>query len=112
MELRLPDLGEGVMEGEVARWLVKPGDDVKEEKIVVEVMTDKATMEIPTKVAGKVGELLVKEGNTVKVGQALMSFAGSSFLSAPPKIKTVFLSLPKASRPTIVASGVVAFVSL
>ena len=51
-EFKLPDIGEGVTEGEVVNWLVKPGDVVKEDQPMVEVMTDKATVEIPTPVSG------------------------------------------------------------
>ena len=53
-EFKLPDLGEGVLEGEIVAWLVKPGDVVKEDQNVVEVMTDKATISVPTPKGGKV----------------------------------------------------------
>lgn len=78
MDLKLPDLGEGVMEGEVVKWLVKPGDSVKEDQVVLEIMTDKATVEIPTKFSGKVQELVFKEGEIAKVGQIMMRLEGSS----------------------------------
>ena len=50
----LPDVGEGVVEGEIVKWIVKPGDTVKEDEALVEVMTDKATDAIPSSVNGKV----------------------------------------------------------
>ncbi len=72
MDFKLPDIGEGVHEGELVKWLVKEGDQVKVDQPIVEVMTDKATVEIPTSVAGTVGKLMAKEGEIVKVGQTLM----------------------------------------
>ena len=56
MEFRLPELGEGVYEGELTGWLVKPGDTVKRGQSLLEVMTDKATMEVPAPFAGTIGE--------------------------------------------------------
>lgn len=78
MELKLPDLGEGVMEGEIVKWHVKAGDVVKEDQVVLEVMTDKATVEIPTKFGGTVSELVLKEGETAKVGQVMMRLEGAT----------------------------------
>ncbi|HEY8279535.1 MAG TPA: dihydrolipoamide acetyltransferase family protein [Bdellovibrionota bacterium] len=78
MDLKLPDLGEGVMEGEVVKWHVKPGDQVKEDQVVLEIMTDKATVEIPTKFSGTVSELVFKEGEIAKVGQIMMRLEGST----------------------------------
>lgn len=85
MELKLPDLGEGIAEGEVARWLVKPGDKVEEDQVVLEVMTDKATVEIPIRHAGTVGELLAKEGDIVKVGATLLRLTGAGAQAPAPK---------------------------
>jgi pyruvate dehydrogenase E2 component (dihydrolipoamide acetyltransferase) len=68
----LPDIGEGVAEGEVTRWMVKAGDTVTEDQPIVEVMTDKATVEIGSPVDGEVAELLVAEGETVPVGEILL----------------------------------------
>jgi pyruvate dehydrogenase E2 component (dihydrolipoamide acetyltransferase) len=78
MDLKLPDLGEGVKEGEIVKWLVKPGDSVKEDQVVLEIMTDKATVEIPVKHTGIVGELTVKEGDMAHVGQVIMRMQGSA----------------------------------
>lgn len=82
MDLKLPDLGEGVMEGEIVKWLVKPGDQVTEDQVVLEIMTDKATVEIPTKYTGKVSEILFKEGDVAKVGQVMMRLEGAAGASA------------------------------
>ena len=59
---RLPDIGEGIHEGEIVKWFVKPGDQVKEDDILAEVQNDKAVVEIPSPVEGTVEEILVEEG--------------------------------------------------
>jgi len=71
-EFKLPDIGEGIHEGEIVKWLVKEGDIVREDQPMVEVMTDKATVEIPAPRAGKILKLNAKEGETVKVGSVLV----------------------------------------
>jgi len=83
-EFKLPDIGEGVVEGEVVRWLVKEGDVLKEDQPMVEVMTDKATVEIPTPRAGKVTRILFKEGDKVPVGAAMIVLDGEG-PAAPAK---------------------------
>lgn len=70
-EFRLPDIGEGLAEAEVAKWLVSVGDRVSEDQAVVEMMTDKATVELPAPGAGVVVEQLVAEGDVVKTGAIL-----------------------------------------
>jgi pyruvate dehydrogenase E2 component (dihydrolipoamide acetyltransferase) len=72
-ELKLPDLGEGVMEGELVTWLVKEGDQIKEDQDVAEVMTDKATVKVPSKKAGRVVKVHLKEGATAKVHGTLLT---------------------------------------
>ena len=71
-EFKLPDLGEGIAEGEIVKWLVSEGDAIKEDQPMVEVMTDKATVQIPSPVSGKIGKILAKEGDTVKVGATVV----------------------------------------
>jgi pyruvate dehydrogenase E2 component (dihydrolipoamide acetyltransferase) len=71
-EFKLPDIGEGVTEGEIVGWLVEVGDTVGEDQDVVEVMTDKATVTIGAPQAGKITELRGKEGDVVPVGQVLL----------------------------------------
>jgi pyruvate/2-oxoglutarate dehydrogenase complex dihydrolipoamide acyltransferase (E2) component len=75
-ELKLPDLGEGLTEGEVARWLVSEGQDVAEDDPLVEIQTDKTTVEIPSPAAGKVTQILVEEGKVVPVGTVLVVIGG------------------------------------
>src|SRR5947207_10501547 len=71
-EFKLPDLGEGLTEGEVARWLVSEGQEVAEDDPLVEIQTDKTTVEIPSPAAGKVARILVGEGEVVPVGTVLV----------------------------------------
>ena len=71
-EFRLPDVGEGVAEGEVVKWLVKEGAEVGENQPLVEIMTDKVNVEIPSPKKGTVLRLMAKEGEVVKVGQVLL----------------------------------------
>ena len=71
-EFKLPDLGEGLTEGEVARWLVAEGDEVAEDQPLVEIQTDKTTVEVPSPAAGKVARILVEEGKVVPVGTVLV----------------------------------------
>jgi 2-oxoisovalerate dehydrogenase E2 component (dihydrolipoyl transacylase) len=82
-ELKLPDLGEGLTEGEVARWLVSEGQEVAEDDPLVEVQTDKTTVEIPSPAAGKVTQILVEEGKVVPVGTVLVVIGGDGAQAAP-----------------------------
>src|SRR5437588_6188780 len=75
-ELKLPDLGEGLTEGEVARWLVSEGQEVGEDDPLVEIQTDKTTVEIPSPAAGTVTRILVAEGKVVPVGTVLVVIGG------------------------------------
>ena len=71
-EFKLPDLGEGLTEGEIARWLVSEGQEVGEDDPLVEIQTDKTTVEIPSPAAGKVARILVEAGRVVPVGTVLV----------------------------------------
>ena len=73
-EFKLPDVGEGVAEGELVSWQVEEGDPVTEDQVVAEVETDKAIVEIPSPVDGTVNELLAEEGEVVPVGNVLLTF--------------------------------------
>jgi pyruvate/2-oxoglutarate dehydrogenase complex dihydrolipoamide acyltransferase (E2) component len=83
-ELKLPDLGEGLTEGEIARWLVSVGQEVAEDDPLVEVQTDKTTVEIPSPAAGKVARILVEEGQVVPVGTVLVVI-GDGAVPAPER---------------------------
>ena len=71
-EFKLPDLGEGIAEGEIRRWLVNEGDFVNEHQAVVEIETDKAVVEVPAPRAGRVAKINREEGATAKVGEVFM----------------------------------------
>jgi pyruvate dehydrogenase E2 component (dihydrolipoamide acetyltransferase) len=73
-EFKLPDVGEGVAEGELVQWLVEPGDAVTEDQPVAEVETDKALVEVPSPYNGSVKELLADEGEMVPVGNVILTF--------------------------------------
>ena len=75
-EFKLPDLGEGLTEGEIARWLVTEGQELAEDDPLVEIQTDKTTVEIPSPAAGTVTKILVGEGEIVPVGTVLVVIGG------------------------------------
>lgn len=74
----LPDVGEGVAEAEIVRWLVKPGDLVEADQPVVEMQTDKAVVELPAPVAGRIAQIYGKEGDVMRVGDVLLVIANTS----------------------------------
>jgi pyruvate dehydrogenase E2 component (dihydrolipoamide acetyltransferase)/2-oxoisovalerate dehydrogenase E2 component (dihydrolipoyl transacylase) len=84
MDFALPEIGEGVYEAELVSWLVKPGDTVKRGQNLLEVMTDKATMEIPSPFAGTITELRAKPGDTIKVGDVILAYTGAEQPAAAP----------------------------
>jgi pyruvate dehydrogenase E2 component (dihydrolipoamide acetyltransferase) len=90
-EFKFPDIGEGLTEGEIVRWLVKEGEEIKEGQPLVEVETDKALAEIPSPRTGVILKLLAKEKEIVKVGQVIVIFGekGESLTAPPPKSKSV-----------------------
>ncbi|MDM5283386.1 dihydrolipoamide acetyltransferase family protein [Peribacillus castrilensis] len=73
-QFRLPDIGEGIHEGEIVKWFVKPGDKIQEDDVLCEVQNDKAVVEIPSPVEGTVEEILVQEGTVAVVGDVLVTF--------------------------------------
>lgn len=82
-EFKLPDIGEGIHEGEIVKWFVKAGDTVKEDDILLEVQNDKAVVEIPSPVDGTVKEVKVDEGIVAVVGDVLITFDVEGEGSAP-----------------------------
>ena len=94
-EFKLPDLGEGIHEGEVLAVRVSVGQVVKEGDIILEVETDKAAVEIPSPYTGTVLEILVTPGDTVKVGQVLMTFSASG--EKPAAAPEPSAAVPKAA---------------
>jgi pyruvate dehydrogenase E2 component (dihydrolipoamide acetyltransferase) len=83
-EFKLPDLGEGLTEGEIARWLVSEGQEIAEDAPLVEIATDKTTVEIPSPAAGLVSRILVEEGAVVPVGTVLVVIGGDGTVADAP----------------------------
>src|SRR3954467_15871485 len=77
MDFTLPELGEEIEAGDVLRVLVKAGDTLTKEQPVLELETDKATIDVPSSVAGTIKEIKIKAGKTDKVGQAILSYEGT-----------------------------------
>ncbi|MGX9133511.1 dihydrolipoamide acetyltransferase family protein [Rummeliibacillus sp. JY-2-4R] len=71
-KFRLPDIGEGIHEGEIVKWFVKPGDKIEEDALLAEVQNDKAVVEIPSPVEGTIEKVLVEEGTLTTVGTVLL----------------------------------------
>ena len=97
-EFKLPDIGEGVVEGEIVKWLVKPGDQIVEDQPLVEVMTDKATVTIPSPRRGKVLQTFGNEGDIAKVHATLvlLEVDGAGAAQAAPSTGT-----PAQAAPTL-----------
>ena len=101
-DVKLPDIGEGVAEGEIVRWLVKVGESVKEDQPLVEVMTDKASVEIPSPRTGSVEAIHVEEGAMVPVGTTIISIAVAGEVAA------VAVAAPTHAAPAAAAATVAA----
>src|SRR5712671_6239557 len=84
-EFKLPDLGEGLTEGEIARWLVQEGQEIAEDDPLVEIATDKTTVEIPSPAAGVVTSILVAEGEVVPVGTVLVVISANGAAPSEPR---------------------------
>ena len=100
IEFKLPDIGEGVAEGEIVKWLVSEGDTVEEHQSIVEVMTDKATVEVPSPAAGRIQKILAAEGESVPVGDVIFHLAGGDAPAVPQ---------PAKAAPAAVAGATIEF---
>jgi pyruvate dehydrogenase E2 component (dihydrolipoamide acetyltransferase) len=120
-QFRLPELGEGMHEGELVKWHIKPGDSVQEDQVIMDVQNDKAVVEVPSPVNGKVVELNVKEGTVCVVGDVLVTFEvegevpdqpdhGGGHAAAPvaPAAAPVAAAAPAAPAPSTPAAAAVA----
>lgn len=87
MDFLLPELGEGVYEAEMTRWLVKAGEQVKPGQALLEVLTDKATMEVPAPFGGTITELKVQPGDKLSIGQPVLAYEDKSGPAAPTSRK-------------------------
>ncbi|MAB80983.1 MAG: pyruvate dehydrogenase [Planctomycetes bacterium] len=102
LEFKLPDIGEGIAEGEIVKWMVAVGDVVEEHQPIVEVMTDKATVELPAPQPGTITEIRAGEGDVIPVGQVIFVLDGAGATSAPapaPTPATEAAVAPEAASP-------------
>jgi pyruvate dehydrogenase E2 component (dihydrolipoamide acetyltransferase) len=99
-EFRLPDIGEGVAEGEVVKWFVHEGETVREDAPLVSVLTDKANVEIPSPKTGKVVRIHAQEGEKVKVGATLVTLDVAGDASSFAAAETPSPSAPTAMPPS------------
>jgi 2-oxoisovalerate dehydrogenase E2 component (dihydrolipoyl transacylase) len=110
--IKMPDLGEGIAECEVVAWRVQPGDTIKEDQVLADVMTDKATVEIPSPVHGTVMALGGKVGDSLPVGGELIRLevegaGNSSGDAAKPAAAAAALPAPAADEPADLPHGFV-----
>jgi pyruvate dehydrogenase E2 component (dihydrolipoamide acetyltransferase) len=98
-EFKLPDLGEGLTEGEIARWLVEEGQDIVEDAPLVEIATDKTTVEIPSPAGGTVSQILVAEGEVVPVGTVLVVIGGADGSTGPVSVSDTETSPKETTAP-------------
>src|SRR3954470_19149690 len=82
-DFKLPELGENITAGDVMRVLVKPGDTIAKDQAILELETDKATIEVPSSIAGVVKDVQVKPGQKIKVGHVILTVDGDA--AAPAK---------------------------
>ena len=88
VEFKLPELGENIESGDIVKWLVKPGDVVKQDQPLLELETGKAVVEVPSSVSGKVLELLAQEGDKVNVGDPILTVEGKAASETAPAATT------------------------
>lgn len=96
-EFKLPDIGEGIHEGEILKWFVKEGQEVKEDDTLFEVQNDKAVVEIPSPVDGTVLKLHVNEGTVAVVGDTLITLEVEGYVAEPEEV-TETPEIPKAPK--------------
>ena len=98
-EIRVPTLGESVTEATIGKWFKKAGDTVVADEPIVELETDKVTIEVPAPAAGVLSEIIVKDGETVGVGALLGSIGAGSGAAPAPKAEAPKVEAPKAAAP-------------
>ena len=103
-EFKIPELGENVSAGDVVRVLVKAGDAIEKDQPVLELETDKATIEVPSSVSGTVGEVKVKQGDKVKVGQVVFTLADGGAAAAEKPAETRGKAAKTAAEPQAAAA--------
>jgi len=108
MDFKLPELGEGVYEAELVAWVVKPGDTVKRGQELMEVLTDKATMEVPAPFAGTIMALSAQPGQQIRVGEVVLTFApAGQEAEAPPSRSAVSETAPPVPQTASQNNGAI-----
>ncbi|GLG01313.1 dihydrolipoamide acetyltransferase component of pyruvate dehydrogenase complex [Alicyclobacillus hesperidum subsp. aegles] len=109
-EFGLPELGEGLHEGRISKWLVKPGDQIQEDDAVAEIENDKSLVELPSPVSGKVAEIKVPEGTTCVVGDIILTIEveGDAPAAAPAQQQSAPEPATAQTQPAPVAAQPVA----
>ena len=101
-EFKLPDIGEGVVEGEIVSWFVEEGDSIEEDQPLVEIMTDKVTVEIPSPRNGKIIERIGEEGQIIEVGATLVVIAESETDTVNKTIRAKFKT-QDVKKPSVIS---------
>ncbi len=104
-QFKMPDIGEGIHEGEIVKWFIKPGDKVQEDDVLCEIQNDKAVVEIPSPVEGTVLEVLVAEGTVATVGQVLVTFDAPGYENLQFKGDEHTEEAPKQEAPAAPAAA-------
>ncbi|BAU27137.1 pyruvate dehydrogenase E2 component (dihydrolipoamide acetyltransferase) [Aneurinibacillus soli] len=100
-QFKMPDIGEGIHEGEIVKWHIKEGDQVEEDQIIMEVQNDKAVVEIPSPVNGKVLAIKVEEGTVAVVGDVLVEFDAEGAPAEEEQPQTETAAAEKAEQKTV-----------
>ena len=103
-KFKLPELGEGMAEGEVASWLVKEGDQIKEDDSLVEIQNDKSVSELPSPVSGTIKKIVAQEGDTVEIGDVLVEIDDGSPDTADEPSTTTTAAQESAAPTTTTAA--------
>jgi len=104
-EFKLPELGENIESGDLVRLMIKPGASITEGEPVMELETDKAVVEVPSSVTGTIGEIRVKEGDKLRVGQVIFTVENGSGAGTTPASKTEKSAAPPSSVPATPVSA-------
>src|ERR1700687_86592 len=105
-EFKLPELGENIESGDLVRLMIKPGASISEGEPVMELETDKAVVEVPSSVTGTIGEVRVKEGDKLRVGQVIFTVENGSGAGTTSASKAEKTAAQPSPAPAVSASAV------
>src|SRR3954467_14621389 len=104
-DIRVPTLGESVTEATIGKWFKKPGDAVRQDEPLVELETDKVTLEVNAPASGVLGDIQAKDGETVGVGGGLGSITDAAAGAGKPEASRLGAAKPEAAKPEAVRSA-------